>query len=246
MFVSIISPFTPKQEALLTQVMPRLEKAMNDWVAQDPKTRTKWEFLLVYDTLSNVKAQTMGQLKQKHPAIRPVLMNSKLVGKGSAFMEGIMRADGDTIAFFDVEEQMVPEDLLYLLGAVEGQGYDVAHGIRHQAGTHFETQVKNENLALQKMLANTISDYLTCLAVYRAKHVKGIQLVEDDHLFLTDILVRRGLRQDMIFETITRYEGTNKKSGFGALAAGLGEINRARKFNARLKAGLYDKAPGQP
>lgn len=245
MFVSLITPYSPKEEARFQQILPRLLKTMTDWVAKDAKTR-KWEYLLVYDTLSNVKAQTMGQLKQKYPAVRPVLMNSKLVGKGPAFMEGIARADGDTVAFFDVEEQMAPEDLMYLLQALEAQGYDAAHGIRHQAGAHFEKQVKNENLMLLKILAGTISDYLTCLAAYHAKFVKGIQLVEDDHLFITDILVRRGMRQDLIFETITRYEGTDKKSGFGALAAGLGEINRARKFNARLKAGLYDKAPGQP
>lgn len=245
MFVSIITPYTPKEETRFQAQLPRLLKAMTDWVARDPNTR-KWEYLLVYDTLSNVKAQTMSQLKQKHPQIRPVLMNSKLVGKGSAFGEGFNRADGDVVALLDVEEDMAPEDIVFLLDALEAQGYDAAHGIRHQSGGSFEKVVQNENMMAQKMLGQYVSDYLTCLSAYRTKMVKGLQLVEDDHLFIPDILVHRGLRAELIFETVTRYEGTTKKSGFGALASGLGEIGRVRKFKARLQAGLYTKMPGQP
>lgn len=245
MFVSLITPYTPKEEARFQQILPRLLKTMSEWVARDTKTR-KWEFLLVYDTLSNVKAQTMSQLRQKHAEIRPVLMNSKLVGKGSAFGEGFTRADGDVCGLYDIEEQMTPEDLPYLYEALEVGGYDAAHGIRHQSGAHFEKQVQNENMMCRKMLGGFVSDYLTCLSAYRTKMVKGLQLVEDDHLFIPDILVRRGLRAEMISECVTRYEGTDKKSGFGALASGLGEMGRIRKFKGRLQAGLYDKMPGQP
>jgi hypothetical protein len=242
-FVSVISPYEPAIETQTHQMLPRLEVAMKEWAAHDTKTRS-WEVLLVYDTVSNVRAQTMSELKQKHANLRPVLMNSKLTGHGAAFREGIQRADGDAVAYFYFGEEMTPEDLPFLLDAME-RGYDFVHGIRHKAGGKFEAVVRNENMVCKKLLGGYITDYLTGMCAVKKELVIDLELVEDDHLFLADILVHRGLREDELTETVTRFEGAAKKSGLGAFFSGFGETARVRKFTARLKAGYYNKAPGK-
>ena len=95
-------------------------------------TQLLHEILLVNDGSTDETLRRACSLYESHQSVR-VLDLARNCGKAVALKEGVRRARGDLVAFFDADLQYSPTDLVTMIGRLN-EGHDFVNGTRDYNG----------------------------------------------------------------------------------------------------------------
>ncbi len=122
--VSVIVPCYNEQDNIQTCV-DQIDEAFNS-------TRVTHEVLLVNDGSTDETLSRAHKLYDSHKSVR-IINLAHNCGKTVALREGMRRARGDLVAFFDADLQYTPRDLVAMVSRL-GNGIDFVNGSRDYNG----------------------------------------------------------------------------------------------------------------
>jgi polyisoprenyl-phosphate glycosyltransferase len=122
--VSVIVPCYNEQD--------NIENCVNQIDAAFRPTQTLHEILLVNDGSTDETLKRARALYESHQSVR-VIDLVKNCGKAVALKEGVRRARGDLVAFFDADLQYTPGDLVRMVSRLNN-GIDFVNGSRDYNG----------------------------------------------------------------------------------------------------------------
>ena len=239
MKVSIVTPIH-NEESNIPELVDRIEKTMQAWCAKKPG-RT-WEHLACDDHSSDKSLELLEKLSQTHTNLRPVL-NPKRSGQTGGFETGFRNATGDIIVTMDADLQNQPEDIPLLIDPLDEGKLDLVNAIRtkRQHASSLIAISKLGNVLIRVLMVCPVSDAASNFTALRARFVKNLSLIENDHRYLIPILVRRGMDPKRVGEAGTRHEarkhGASKYGAVRKALTGFPELLRCKK---RIRAGFYD------
>src|SRR5207245_6418238 len=122
--VSIVVPCYNEQDNIVSCVN-QLEKALSP-------ARTPFEIILVNDGSADDTLEKAHSLSMSRDFVRVVDLGGNF-GKTVALKEGVRRARGDIIAFFDADLQYTPQDLVTMISRLN-ERIDFVNGSRDYNG----------------------------------------------------------------------------------------------------------------
>ena len=242
MKVSVITPIH-NESANIPELVERIEKTLEAWRALKPGR--EWEHIACDDHSTDGSLELLQTLCARRPRLKPV-RNPLRSGQTGGFETGFRTASGDIAVTMDADLQNLPEDIPLLVAPVEEGRLDLVNAIRtrrQHAGTLIAIS-RLGNILIQNLMTCPVSDAASNFTAIRARFLKDLRLVENDHRYVIPIVVRRGMDPARIGELPTRHEarrhGASKYSALRKALTGFPELLRCKR---RIKAGFYDAAP---
>ncbi len=122
--VSVIVPCYNEQD--------NVENCVNQIDAAFRPTQTSYEILLVNDGSTDDTLKRARSMYESHESVR-IIDLGRNCGKAVALKEGVRRARGDLVAFFDADLQYTPGDLVRMVSRLNN-GIDFVNGSRDYNG----------------------------------------------------------------------------------------------------------------
>jgi len=238
--VSIITPIHNERDNIL-ELVERIEQTMEKWRVEGENR--DWEHLACDDHSTDDGPALLRSLAAAgHPKLRP-LRNPKRSGQTGGFETGFRAATGEVVLTMDADLQNYPEDIPLLLQPLLEDRLDLVNAIREKR-RHSPVLVavsRLGNLLIRMLMTCPVGDAASNFTAVRARYIKDLHLLENDHRYLIPILIRRGLEPKRIGEVGTRHaarkHGTSKYKALRKAWRGFPELLRCRR---RLAAGFYD------
>src|SRR2546428_8471806 len=123
-FLSVIVPAYNEEDNIVDCV-----KRVGDALSSSQRA---FEILVVNDGSTDETLQRASSLSKSRDFVRTVDLG-KNFGKPTALKEGLRRAKGDIVAFFDADLQYDPKDLVKMIDLIE-DGVDLVNGNRDYNG----------------------------------------------------------------------------------------------------------------
>ena len=144
------------------------------------------ELVVVNDCSSDRTADVVRAYQAEHTDLQLSFYEHEVnKGKGAALHTGIAEAKGDYIVIQDADLEYDPEEFNILLKPMLLGEADVVYGSRFMGGNphrilFFWHSIGNQMLTfLSNMLTNlNLSDMETCYKMFRAEHIKSLELKE--------------------------------------------------------------------
>jgi glycosyltransferase involved in cell wall biosynthesis len=174
------------------------------------------EIIIVNDGSTDGTARELARLNGD-PRIR-VFHQPLNQGKTAALRRCIREASGDLLLVQDADFEYSPSEYPKLLKPLLAGGADVVYGsrfmgtIRHMKGVNRWANVVS-NITFRLLYGKNITDINTCLKLFRARDIKGLDIVSEHFAFETEVtakLVKKGLR---IMEVPIAYEARSEAQG---------------------------------
>ena len=140
----------------LTEYMDNYFARRNDILKEEPEALF-YEVVPVSDGSKDRTNEILLEMKEKHPAIHPVIYAPNR-GKGGAVKEGMSNAKGQYVMFMDADLSVHPRHIDTLLKHFDN--YDVVVGSRHMEGS----TDANPSSLLRKMMSE-VSIILTHIVI---------------------------------------------------------------------------------
>ncbi len=182
----------------------RIRKAVEEVKRWMDKTGYDYEVIIAEDGSTDGTDKIAAELAKKDPKIKH-LHSDKRLGRGKALARAFKQAEGDVLAYLDVDLSTDMKHLKELIDAIIKEGYDFATGSRLMKESQAERPFKRDfaskvyNFLVRFMLGSKLRDHQCGFKAFRKSAVLSLlDDVKDDHWFWdTEILVlaqRRGFK----------------------------------------------------
>lgn len=238
--VSIVTPIHD-EEANLAELCNRIASTMEAWRSE--RAGTDWELLACDDASSDESLEVLRAIAKREPRVRP-LSNLRRSGQTGGFVTGFAAASGDVVVTMDADLQVFPEDIPALLAPLERDERDLTNAVRvgRQHGAASIAISRLGNAALRLLLRVPVADAGSNFTAVRARFVRGLRLVENDHRYLVPILVRRGLDPARVADVPVRHAARRRgASKYRALEKAIGGAPELLRVRRRIASGFYDE-----
>ena len=134
------------------------------------------------------------------------------LGQTAGLDAGIHAARGSIVVTMDADVQNDPIDIPRMLNKMD-EGYDVVVGWRKDRHDSFGRRILSRlaNWLTRRVTGLHLHDYACALKVFKKKHLEGVHLYGEMHVFLAAILQARGARVTEIEVTHhERHAGVSK------------------------------------
>jgi glycosyltransferase involved in cell wall biosynthesis len=180
------------------------------------------ELVVVNDCSSDATADIVRAYMAEHANTEIAFYEHDInMGKGAALHTGIGEASGDFIIIQDADLEYDPEEFSHLLKPILRGHADVVYGSRFMGGNphrilFFWHSIGNGFLTfLSNMMTNlNLTDMETCYKMFRAEHIKSLDLVEKRFGFEPEVTAKisriPGIR---IYEVGISYYGRTYDEG---------------------------------
>ena len=148
-----------------------------------------WESVWVDDGSTDGSDMELRGIVKNLPGAR-LIKFSRNFGQTAALSAGIKAASGEYIVTMDADLQNDPADIAALLKNTSG-GFDVVSGWRRNRKDPFFSRVlpsRIANFIISKVTGVELHDYGCTLKIYKAQHLKAIELYGEMHRFLPALL----------------------------------------------------------
>jgi Glycosyltransferases involved in cell wall biogenesis len=194
----------------------------------------KMEIVVVNDASTDRTAELVQQYIVDHRSVEiQYIEHDKNRGKGAALHSGIEVATGDLIIVQDADLEYDPHEFNILLKPILQDRADVVYGSRFVSGRphrimFFWHSIGNRILTvMSNMMTNlNLTDMETCYKLFRADHLKSLQLNEKRFGFEPEVTIKISRIPNIrIYEVGVSYYGRtfdegkkiNYKDGFRAI-----------------------------
>ena len=156
------------------------------------------ELVVVNDCSSDGTAEVVRNYITAHPDAHVSFYEHEVnKGKGAALHTGIAQAAGDYIIVQDADLEYDPEEFSLLLKPIMADQADVVYGSRFMGGKphrilFFWHSIGNKMLTfLSNMMTNlNLTDMETCYKMFRAEHIKSLDLKENRFGFEPEVTAK--------------------------------------------------------
>ncbi len=156
----------------------------------------RFELVLVDDGSSDRTASVLEELASRTPELVAVLLRRNY-GQTAAMAAGFDASQGAVIVTLDGDLQNDPADIPLLLEQLEGGGFDLVSGWRHQrqdAALQRLLPSKIANRLIARVTGVRLHDYGCSLKAYRREVVADMNLYGELHRFLPALAFIEGAR----------------------------------------------------
>jgi glycosyltransferase involved in cell wall biosynthesis len=156
----------------------------------------RFELVLVDDGSSDRTAAVLEELASRTPELVAVLLRRNY-GQTAAMAAGFDASQGAVIVTLDGDLQNDPADIPLLLEQLEGGGFDLVSGWRHQrqdAALQRLLPSKIANRLIARVTGVRLHDYGCSLKAYRREVVADMNLYGELHRFLPALAFIEGAR----------------------------------------------------
>ncbi|MFA6435161.1 MAG: glycosyltransferase family 2 protein [Elusimicrobiales bacterium] len=177
-----------------------------------------WESVWVDDGSTDGSGPELRSVVKDLPGAR-LISFARNFGQTAALSAGIQASSGEYIVTMDADLQNDPADIAGLLKSAS-EGFDVVSGWRRDRKDAFFSRVlpsKIANFIISKVTGVDLHDYGCTLKIYKAPHLRAVELYGEMHRFLPALLGYMGAR-------ITELPVNHRARAQGASKYGLGRI----------------------
>jgi len=232
MLITIVIPFHNEAENLQV-LLPTLSRAIDACHPYDV------EVLLVDDASTDIGGMLVARHTETDSRFR-LLKHTTRRGQTGAFKTSFAEARGDYIIRMDADLQDDPADLPKFVEKID-EGYDLIMGIRNQRKHSIPLRVLTAvyDTIVGALFATELHSNSGSFIALKARFVKNIPFMPNDHRYLPLIAMRRGAVKRFCIPLIhrARMHGKTKYSLTKKIVFGLPEVI---KFYIRYSAGYYD------
>jgi glycosyltransferase involved in cell wall biosynthesis len=203
------------------------------------------EVVIVNDASSDNTQEAIENYKTKNPDLAISFYNQPYnMGKGAALHRAINEAQGDVLVVQDADLEYDPEEYNLLLKPIVNGFADAVYGSRFMGGNphrilFFWHSIGNAVLTfLSNMFTNlNLTDMETCYKLFRAEHIKSLQLKEKRFGFEPEVTAKIARIPNIrIYEVGISYYGRTYAEG-----KKIGWRDGFRAIYCILKYNLFDK-----
>jgi glycosyltransferase involved in cell wall biosynthesis len=203
------------------------------------------EVVIVNDASSDNTQEAIENYKAKNPELAIAFYNQPYnMGKGAALHRAINEAKGDVLIVQDADLEYDPEEYNLLLKPIVNGFADAVYGSRFMGGNphrilFFWHSIGNAVLTfLSNMFTNlNLTDMETCYKLFRAEHIKSLQLKEKRFGFEPEVTAKLARIPNIrIYEVGISYYGRTYAEG-----KKIGWRDGFRAIYCILKYNLFDK-----
>jgi len=203
------------------------------------------EVVIVNDASSDNTQEAIENYKTKNPDLAISFYNQPYnMGKGAALHRAINEAQGDVLVVQDADLEYDPEEYNLLLKPIVNGFADAVYGSRFMGGNphrilFFWHSIGNAFLTfLSNMFTNlNLTDMETCYKLFRAEHIKSLQLKEKRFGFEPEVTAKIARIPNIrIYEVGISYYGRTYAEG-----KKIGWRDGFRAIYCILKYNLFDK-----
>ena len=223
-----------KEQIEISVVLPAHNEAgkIEDAVRQTKQalaalSSSSYEILIAEDGSTDGTAEIASRMASEDPLVRHVHSDSRL-GRGKALNHAFKSANGDLLAYMDVD---LSTDLAYLkplINAIREDHYEFATGSRMLKGSDVKRSFKRNmlstfyNLLVRMILRSKLRDHQCGFKSFRKDALLTIlDEIEDEHWFWdTELLVRAQRKGYRVKEIPVTWED---KGGAGTKVNALGD-----------------------
>lgn len=123
--------------------------------------------------------------------------HSKNMGKGAAIRTGLKHVNGDVIVLQDADMELLPQDIIALLNAMQSLNLSFVNGSRYLAGVNrpvfrFWRYMANQFFTLfTSIVVNVKFTDIACgYKLFRKEFIEGIELKENRFGFETELMIK--------------------------------------------------------
>lgn len=180
------------------------------------------ELIIVNDCSTDATEEAIADYQSKHPNLNIQYRKHEVnKGKGAALHTGIREASGEFIIIQDADLEYDPQEFNILLPPVLEGFADVVYGSRFIGGKphrilFFWHSIGNKMLTFfSNMFTNlNLTDMETCYKLFRAEHVKSLNLKENRFGFEPEVTAKISRIEDIrIYEVGISYYGRSYEEG---------------------------------
>ncbi len=182
----------------------RLPEAVSNVKEYLEGTGYDFEVIIAEDGSSDGTDKVAAKISEKDPRVQHLHSRDRL-GRGKALRKAFESAEGDILAYMDVDLSTHMKHLNELVDSIAVEGYDIATGSRLMRGSRTERPAKREvasksyNFLIRLFLGSKLHDHQCGFKAFRRDVILELaNEVKDNHWFWdTEVLVlaqRRGYR----------------------------------------------------
>ncbi|MCM8761237.1 MAG: glycosyltransferase [Candidatus Omnitrophica bacterium] len=96
-------------------------------------TRLNYEIIFVYDCGTDDTLSVINKIEDKYKDIKRIkkIVHLKNEGRGKSVRDGIKISEGDVVGYIDVDLDVHPRHIPYMVSTIVNDGYDVATAFRY-------------------------------------------------------------------------------------------------------------------
>ncbi len=213
-------PPTPKISVVIPVYNEKenLKDLANELSAAFKASGLTWESVWIDDGSTDSSDLELRAILKDLPGAR-LIRFARNFGQTAAMSAGIQAASGEYIVTMDADLQNDPADIA-ALASTASEGFDVVSGWRRNRKDAFFSRIlpsRIANFIISKVTGVDLHDYGCTLKIYKASHLKTVELYGEMHRFLPAILGYMGANIAELPVTHRARAKGNSKYGLGRI-----------------------------